>query len=734
MKRSRSLLLSSAAALAATIGCNQSNPWVPTADFGGPGNQSPDLTFVFNGQDGDNSGGGDFAMMGGGPTACGDTDPSCQDVLFDPGQMQKFPLSGDMPADPNASGVGLGRDANGFLVLDQTHASFNYAWTANTNDWSKGTVSKFDTKTVREVARYFSVTCNSLKTGSTAACDGKGNGCCALDSTPQFLNRQAGMPSGAYQAVQWDSHSHNPSRTAIDFNGDMWVANRAVYQQGAQGSVTKIANDISECIDRNHNGKIDTSKDVNGDGEIETDCNGDGQADDIASVKAKPCTNGMPQEFYGLDDECVLMTSNIGGFDDVIRPLALGPGAKDFGPSDVWVGNYMKGRIDHVDGTTGMIKEEIQMPQPCIPPQLNVGGLYGFVIDNQGIGWAALLSKDYSCYWDTKNTKNMGVTRNATLSVSEYGIGQDSDGNIWFGTAGGDATRYTPNRKGNFMDLGQGYYTTFQGVSGNGVAVDSRSANTYFAYYAGPQIYQIPASAVPVPKGQDQTCVPGQGICANVHFNQVPSFGGSCKGVDISSDGNVIATSVSTPGIERVKVDAMGNMTAPDLQSPPMGNNKCPGGDLCQNDDHSGLSPYTYSDFTGYGLRNFTRPTGDWSYVIQGCQTLDPNTGRMVPSDTKWVSIKFTADTPLNTKVTVKARSGNTPAPDQTWGQWIPDQSASPIDLIGGAILTPNAANGMLMVNDGYLEVEADLQTTDKNKTPRLRSVEVAYECPSILM
>ncbi len=714
MKRFHHLLLSTTAALALSApGCDHSGR---SAFDAGGGNQSPDLSFVFGGQDGD-TGGED---LGGGGPACGaGNDPNCQDVVFDPSQMHKFPLAGDMPADPNGSSVGLGRDANGYLVLDQTHAAFNYAWTANTDEWDLGTVSKFDTKTVREVARYFSVTCNSLKTGSSAACDGK-SGCCAFDSSPQFANRQAGKASGPYQQVQISGHQNNPSRTAIDFNGDMWVANRSVYQQGAQGSVTKIANDISECIDRNHNGKIETSKDVNGDGIIESDCNGDGKADDIAGVKAKPCTNNMPQEFYGLDDECILVTTNIGGLDDVIRPLALGPGANDFGPSDVWAGNYMKGQVNRVDGTTGLIKDMVQMPGPCVPPSLNDGGLYGFVIDNQGIGWSALLGKDYVCYWDTKNTKNTGVTRSATLGISEYGIGIDRDQNIWFG---GTASRYSPNRKGNFQDLGKGYWTTFEGIDGSGVAVDSRSANSYFAYFAGGSLYQVPASAVPQPNGQDQSCSPGQGICAKVQFAQVAVFGGGGKGVDIAADGNVMVTSGSTVGIQRTKVDAMGNMTAPDLQSPPQGNNKCPSGDFCKNEDHIPMSPYTYSDFTGYGLRNFTRPTGNWDYVVKGC---DDGNG---VTDTKWLALKFAADIPLNTKVIIKARSGNTPVPDQTWGPWIPDQSSSPVDLVNGAVLMPNFTDGMAGVKDGYLQVEVQLQTTDKNKTPRLRSVEVLFDC-----
>src|SRR5204862_1233934 len=142
--------------------------------------------------------------------------------------------------------------------------------------------------------RYVSVTCSSNPGGSPAMCDGT-NGCCSADDGVRFQNRQNGQAQnggGPHQAVQTGSLS--PSRTAVDWNGDVWVANRAF---GGQSSVTKIANDMSECSDRNGAPGIQTSSDVNGDGIIDTDCNRNGAPDDVADVQAAPCTNGMAQEY-----------------------------------------------------------------------------------------------------------------------------------------------------------------------------------------------------------------------------------------------------------------------------------------------------------------------------------------------------------------------------------------------------------------------------------------------------
>ena len=36
-----------------------------------------------------------------------------------------------------------------------------------------------------------------------------------------------------------------------------------------------------------------------------------------------------------------------------------------------------------------------------------------------------------------------------------------------------------------------------------------------------------------------------------------------------------------------------------------------------------GSGPYTYSDFTGFGLRNFTAPRGGYKMIVEGCEKLD---------------------------------------------------------------------------------------------------------------
>lgn len=108
---------------------------------------------------------------------------------------------------------------NNILSLKSDMKSLNYLWVANADESS---VSKIDTNTGKEVARYW--------TGSHPA------------------------TSGEY-----------PSRTSVDGNGNVWVGNRLGDQ-----TVIKIAAQLKDCHDKDGDG-IETSYDANNDGVITFD-------------------------------------------------------------------------------------------------------------------------------------------------------------------------------------------------------------------------------------------------------------------------------------------------------------------------------------------------------------------------------------------------------------------------------------------------------------------------------
>jgi hypothetical protein len=649
-----------------------------------------------------------------GLNACGDTDPGCMTNGFGPPQKQ-FPLQSDPQPDPHESDTGVDRDNNGYIVLSTSHTNFDFVWIANMYDWNIGTVSKISSKKVQETARYMTVTCYSNPGGGRAACDGT-NGCCSKDDNVGFNNRRNNMPSGPHQAIQ--NHDNHPSRTAVDFNGDMWVSNRAF---GGQSSVTKIANDMTECTERNGTPGIQTSSDVDGNGVIDTDCNQNMIPDDVADVKQAPCTNGKAQEFYGFDDECILFTTNTNQNNMWGRPLALGQGSVDFGPSDAWAGGFNNGLFFRIDGATGMTKAQAQVGSSP----------YGATVDGSGILWADEVSGPNLYYFDTNNPQNSATARVCSFGENAYGITLDRDQNVWVGGyPDGNAYRYTPDRSNGFASLGNGYWTKILnpggvGNVGRGIAADSRTQGDYWVWMGRHDNYiiRIPASKIPVPKGAD---VQIDGTNQAMGFLAIPVAGTAPAGAGVDTDQNIWGISSGGSVATRIKVDVNGNVTMPNLAGCGPGS-ACPGagGDCCalQYVHPNGGStnpdpyPYTYSDFTGFGLRNFTNPQGSYSYIQTGCGL----------NETHWVNVVWDADVPPNTTLTMRARSGQNPIPDNSWGAWTGDYTMSPSDLKGmpGPVM-PNPAP--------YMQVEFDLKSMDKAATPRLKSFYIDYECGNMIM
>ena len=134
------------------------------------------------------------------PSPCGDCDPSCTVSGQGPSTGQPF----DLNATPS-QGVTLTPEGAITLQADTVSAANKVIWIANTG---QGTVSKVDTDSYVELARYF--------TG----------------------------PNGA---------GNDPSRTSVNGFGDVYVGNRSA------GTISKISGQGDRCADRNSDGQINTS-------------------------------------------------------------------------------------------------------------------------------------------------------------------------------------------------------------------------------------------------------------------------------------------------------------------------------------------------------------------------------------------------------------------------------------------------------------------------------------------
>ena len=605
-------------------------------------------------------------------SGCG---PSCSTT----GSGKPFPI--DPSTDPNVKdSTGVELDPNGDLTLGQSNVSFTYLWVSNTYDvggqaqcgaasagsaYCRGSVSKVDTKNLKEVARYYSFTCKS-NPGATGCLDVNGN------------------------AIVQD-HVHTPSRTAVDFNMDVWVANRSVH--GGQPSATKIANDPDDCIDRNNNGVIDTSADRDGDGKINVDCNGDGLPDSLATV----CTgtlSGKQPEFLGDDDECILFTTNYGDKDDIGRSICLDAGKSVIGASNAWVGTFNRedggrgnNRFYKINGYTGKIETAVDLPSGHHS--------YGCMADAHNIVWSTDIYGSLA-FFQTISPYSVGPklvapwVPKAGASYNHYGISINAAQHVWLG--GYDANwvlRYKPDRS-SFTGLANGAWSRIdlpKGFVTRGIAADLRG-KVWVAIQDGGYIFRLDQS---VPDGvTDKT-----GAQLNQDYWKLTADTVIGAGVDFS--GNVWGVGFKNGTASRLDVDAQGN-----VKSPPTGET---------NNVSIGQNPYTYSDFTGYGLINFVRPTGTWSYLHKLC-----------PSGIKaqFKSVSWNADTPAGTAVTLRVRSGDS---DAAMGSWTAGLTTSPADIGPGATnaVSPNPAY--------LLQVEFSLTSKDKSAKPVLKDYSIGYLC-----
>jgi DNA-binding beta-propeller fold protein YncE len=272
---------------------------------------------------------------------CGDCDPFCDTLKVGPGGVDEFEPSSD-----NSEKIGTNID--GYLVLDSQQIDLAFMWVANS---SANTVSRLDTNDCIETGRY-------------AVCS-------------------------------------NPSRTAVDLVGNVWVGCRG------DGGVAKIAIDEAVCIEKNGQEGIQTAKDLNGDGHV--------TGSEI-----------LPKG----GDECVLFIAYPGG--SCQRGLGVD---KD---NHAWVGEWnskILRRLEPVNGTVVTTHNISANP-------------YGLVIDQEGTIWVSGRGGNRLLEVDPV-TGEVGSYSSNVGCFQPYGIGLDYAGRVWIGNCccANTAIRYDPDTK-----------------------------------------------------------------------------------------------------------------------------------------------------------------------------------------------------------------------------------------------------------------------------------------------
>jgi hypothetical protein len=546
--------------------------------------------------------------------------------------------------------------ATGALVLSANEVSFQFAWIANNQ---MGTVSKFDTKTGKEIGRYYAVIPRD-GTGKTNGLRGDVN--------------------------------NQPSRTAVDLFGDVWVANRAP-DTGAFGSVTKIANDEATCESgRDGNLELRTSRDVNNDGKISTN-----PADGEMIV---PTDFTDPKQY----DECVLFSTSLGsnGAGVKARAMAISMGTQSAG--DIWVGHWADKKVFKLDAKDGSVKQAIPI----------AFGPYGAAIDGDQRLWVVKAPGD-----STESTLALIDATTGTLvsdtiapstqtqpgklaeSTNAYGIGIDGKKRVWIAgwTSGPKAIRYAQEG----LNVASGSWVTKSFLNevsqtgsklgrARGIAVDDQgivwmSSDRNAAATGAAQLIAFNGDTFEVKKFN----VAGKGLVDFIDATNAKYPNGTVSDTH---------TSIG------VGLDAAGHPWVNNYSGTAMRVHRDTGELLITADQPGQL--YTYSDFTGYQLRKFTAPRGEFRKDFVGCG-----------DDTRWQALTWEADLPAGTSleawIKVAPTAGDLNNTNLTrYGPF----TQSPTDLVAAGV--PRAA---------YLRVEFILKTSARTQSPSLKTFDVKYNC-----
>lgn len=522
---------------------------------------------------------------------------------------------GGTPFDPGGNGSsGVKLDPNGNVILDPMGSIGSTSPFIYVSTTGNGAISKIDTRTMQQVARYHTA------------------------------------PGG----------NADPSRTTVSLNGDIVVANRAWDSFGSdasRASATMIAGDKGGCIDRNGNGRIDT----------------------FEGTGAIPAAFQWAAGQKDSPDECVLWTTSLNTNPDGTprntnpgtRPRAAGfdgeIGADGQLSRYVYIGLYDTREVIRIDAKTGAVAKRISVA-PAEP--------YGLAVDKNSNVWiAGRGAAPYLVKIDTKANDTVrvyGANGDGKLSPCDnYGITADARGLIYIAPlSGSKLCRFNPANESWEQLLNTGVPAL------RGVAVDQNNQLWAAGHDSNVMLHVNVSAPPPATAGGATTMV-------RVETVALPGAA-TVAGAAIDFDNNVWGIPY-TGGAFKIE---------------PMNGNKV-------TVTQPGATTYTYSDMTGYQLRNASR-NGTFRQNFTGCG-----------EGTKWTNLTYQATAPAGTRVSIRYRAAATAA-ELPNAPWATATGMSPVML-------------NIMGKQNFLQVEVNMSTVDANTTPILSGLSAAYQCSNIV-
>lgn len=466
------------------------------------------------------------------------------------------------------------------LTLGIVSETEPFIWIAN---YTVGTVTKIDTRSGAIVGQYYS----SRLPGEVL---------------PDNLPGQVAIPAQG-------SNLQSPSRTAVDLDGNVFVANRAHVQAGCQGSITKIAGSRAYAIDRNGNGIIDTST----------------GAGDLRS-----------------QDECVLWTAKVG------KPGAYVRGVAVDAENNVWAATFNDAVLYRFNGETGALMQTIDIKAETGNSAVQI---YGIAIGRDGAIYTTSVDSKWAGRVDPKGAPGSRIRLQQT-AFQGYGLAVDANGVQWIG-------RWEPSGETNLQ------------------MIDWRTDPPTVGYRSSPYSGRTRGVAID-----------GNGFIWTANYDQNVLL-------KFSPAGNFLAAYSVASGPIGVAVDSLGKIWAVCQSS-----NTCTRIDPvtgARADFPAGGEPYSYSDMTGFQLRNYAARQGSWTVLCDGGSYA-----------AVWQQVSWNADTPTGTLVKVEARA---------------TESLAGLDAQPWVALTSGAQ--ISGVKGRYLQVKATLRIVSGSTSPTLYDLTV---------
>jgi streptogramin lyase len=304
----------------------------------------------------------------------------------------------------------------------------------------------------------------------------------------------------------------------------------------------------------------------------------------------------------------------------------------------------------------------------------NTSPIYGLAIDSKGFLWNSTRGSSQVFRIDTsKNPGDDGFINYYNKPGDLYGIVIDHDDNIWYGNYGGNVA--TNIFKVTYDEINA--TTTNQtfpsggAKGGRGLAIDNNN-HIWCAFSGSNQLVEFDINGT--------------------SLRTYPSGGATPVGVGVDSEGDVWVINY-TGGAREYKYDE---------------NNPNAEREYVQHDLLGGN--YTYSDMTGYNLRNITAPSGTF-VLVQDTKY----------ADSTYDSLRIVGETPNNSKIKARVQISN----DQnSWSEW-----SNSVEFINSNTNMPLVWQGNKPMGR-YIKIEVTLILGDEGTKPIFSNIYVNWQRP----